>query len=298
MELARPNFPAGDLGAPERWQRLTGVRTPYQARAMPVSPEYAHRLVRRALASGALVRPDACEGCGQPAKRLLAHHQHYAQPLSVLWLCPACHTRAHPRPQPRPKPGTAAARAEPELLADPHRSDRLIAALTGVDHHTVSRARARLEQAGAIEPAAKRTPRYPFGPRALGRAQQALLELGPQATTRQIADAAHVCARYAWHVRTHPRTRPDQVSAGELTAPGMDPAPAPLLAPLADAAAAVDAISVDRSRPGKRIRTGSQLPAGYYRPPDEIESWCCTAEWDGGRFVHERSCVMRLSSAR
>ncbi len=34
-------------------------------------------------------------------------------------------------------------------------------------------------------------------------------------------------------------------------------------------------------------------PARYTEPPDEIEWLCCTAEWEQGRWRHERSCVMR-----
>jgi hypothetical protein len=254
---------------------------------MPVvTPEQAHRLVRRALASGALAKPDACEGCGQPAKRLLAHHVTYCRPIDVLWLCAGCHAQAHPRPQPRPKPGTAAARAGPELRSNPYRSDRAIAGLIGVDHHSVSRARRALERAGVIEPTAKRTPRWPNGPRSPGRAQQAVLDLGPSATTRQVMDASGVGRGAAWRARTHPRV---SVSSGHANRSA------------ADAAAATDALSVVRSRTGStRLRVGNTLPAGYYAAPDPIETQCpaCTLEYTPTGWRHSRSCIFRNTAAR
>jgi hypothetical protein len=249
---------------------------------MPVvTPEQAHRLVRRALANGALAKPDACEGCGQPAKRLLAHHVTYCRPIDVLWLCAGCHAQAHPRPQPRPKPGTAAARAGPELRSNPYRSDRAIAELIGVDHHSVSRARRALERAGVIEPTAKRTPRYPNGPRSPGRAQQAVLDLGPLCTTRQVMDRAQVGRGAAWKARTHPRV---SVSSGDANRSA------------ADAAAATDALTVER-RAGSRLRTGNQLPAGFYRPADAIERVCpaCTLAYRDGGWQHDRACILRSS---
>ena len=237
----------------------------------------ARKLVTAAIAAGTLVRPERCEQCGARPERsnrapLDAHHVTYSRPLDVTWLCASCHRLAHPRRPP-------ASPAEPELLANPARSDRLIAALTGVEHHAVSRARARLELTGEIPPVPvrARTPRYPNGPRALGRAQQAVLELGPGATTRQVMDLANVGREAAWHARTHPRAVQQH--------------------PFTDAAAATDQLTVVRTRTGStRLRVGNDLPPGYYAPPDEIESWCCTQEWTPAGWVHDRACVMRLAA--
>jgi hypothetical protein len=33
-----------------------------------------------------------------------------------------------------------------------------------------------------------------------------------------------------------------------------------------------------------------------YHEPDEIERECCTMEWSGGRWQHERSCPLRLAA--
>ncbi len=244
--------------------------------------ERARKLVSQAVAAVTLIRPASCERCGARPQRadrhgLDAHHISSSRPLDVTWLCASCHRLAHPR-----RPPTSP--AEAELRINPARSDRLIATLTGVEHHSVSRARQRLEQTGDIPPipVRARVPRYPNGPRALGRAQQAVLQLGPDATTRQVMDASGVGAHSAWYARTHPRAARQH--------------------PVADAAAATDTLSVVRTAPRtrpprpSRFTVGSAPPAGYYAPPDEIESWCCTQEYVNGGWQHERSCVMRLAA--
>lgn len=57
----------------------------------------ARAAVARALVSGALERPAACEECGAETA-LEAHHDDYSKPLDVRWLCPGCHTDAHSPP--------------------------------------------------------------------------------------------------------------------------------------------------------------------------------------------------------
>lgn len=56
----------------------------------------AHNAVQRAVAAGTLVPAKTCEGCGKPngttrRERLHAHHDNYAKPLEVRWLCARCH---------------------------------------------------------------------------------------------------------------------------------------------------------------------------------------------------------------
>lgn len=58
--------------------------------------ESAHRAVRKALRVGALVRPEACEGCGRMGGTE-AHHADYSKQLEVEWLCPKCHMGIHAR---------------------------------------------------------------------------------------------------------------------------------------------------------------------------------------------------------
>lgn len=58
----------------------------------------AHIAVRRAIQDGLLENPNCCELCGAEG-RVVAHHDDYAKPLDVRWLCKKCHmsldTRAH-----------------------------------------------------------------------------------------------------------------------------------------------------------------------------------------------------------
>jgi len=49
----------------------------------------AHQLVRRYLTS-----PGACQECSS-TYWVEAHHDNYRQPLSVRWLCSACHHQLH-----------------------------------------------------------------------------------------------------------------------------------------------------------------------------------------------------------
>ncbi len=56
-----------------------------------------YEAVRRALKSGKLVRPHKCGKCGKHL-RVLAHHEDYAAPLKVDWLCTRCHSIRHGLP--------------------------------------------------------------------------------------------------------------------------------------------------------------------------------------------------------
>ena len=52
----------------------------------------AHSVVRRALISGKLVRPDHCEFCFKECKPE-SHHEDYSKPLEIDWLCIECHSK-------------------------------------------------------------------------------------------------------------------------------------------------------------------------------------------------------------
>ena len=52
----------------------------------------AHTLVARQIRTGALV-PRPCERCGE--EKTHAHHEDYAKPLEVVWLCQPCHVERH-----------------------------------------------------------------------------------------------------------------------------------------------------------------------------------------------------------
>jgi hypothetical protein len=51
-----------------------------------------HRMVRRAVKAGTITKSD-CEICG--SKRTYAHHDDYAEPLKVRWLCGPHHHQHH-----------------------------------------------------------------------------------------------------------------------------------------------------------------------------------------------------------
>lgn len=61
----------------------------------------ARNAVRTAIEYGRLTKPDECSVCGLGAKRsdgvsaIQAHHDDYAKPLDVMWLCPKCHKKRH-----------------------------------------------------------------------------------------------------------------------------------------------------------------------------------------------------------
>lgn len=50
----------------------------------------ATNIVNKAVARGTMVRHDWCEECGEKA-HTHGHHDDYAKPREVRWLCPACH---------------------------------------------------------------------------------------------------------------------------------------------------------------------------------------------------------------
>ena len=57
--------------------------------------QHAREAVKRALRSGQLVRPEACDDCGSTVEQPQAHHPDYSQPLAVEWLCRDCHGHRH-----------------------------------------------------------------------------------------------------------------------------------------------------------------------------------------------------------
>lgn len=63
-----------------------------------LNPEkvHAHSVVAYATRKGSLVRPSECASCLKPC-RPDAHHEDYAKPLSVEWLCRKCHSAADRR---------------------------------------------------------------------------------------------------------------------------------------------------------------------------------------------------------
>lgn len=55
----------------------------------------ANIIVGNAVRDGKILKPEACENCNSEPNMLHGHHDNYAFPLVVRWLCPGCHNKWH-----------------------------------------------------------------------------------------------------------------------------------------------------------------------------------------------------------
>ncbi len=55
----------------------------------------ANIIVGNAVRDGKLIKSCSCGSCGSTPSRIHGHHDDYAYPLVVRWLCPGCHNKWH-----------------------------------------------------------------------------------------------------------------------------------------------------------------------------------------------------------
>lgn len=103
--LKLPPFPRGGIPTPRlRILRLVAEQSCQSSVAdmLGVSRQCVNQAVHRnralaraklhyAVAVGTIIRPTRCELCGRNNSAIEAHHPDYTHPLSVRWLCRACH---------------------------------------------------------------------------------------------------------------------------------------------------------------------------------------------------------------
>jgi ribosomal protein S27AE len=70
-------------------------RHPGRKRRGTPEQESARRAVKIELKHGRLARPTECPSCGRSDSKVHAHHDDYAKPLDIEWLCARCHGRLH-----------------------------------------------------------------------------------------------------------------------------------------------------------------------------------------------------------
>lgn len=74
---------AAGLKARKKWSQRNPIK------------KLASTIVGNAVRDGKILKPSVCEDCGSKPKRLHGHHDDYAFPLEVRWLCPRCHNNWH-----------------------------------------------------------------------------------------------------------------------------------------------------------------------------------------------------------
>lgn len=75
--------------------RLVARKAKSKWAASNVIKRAASQMVNNAIRDGKLVKLNKCECCGQLDVKTHGHHDDYAYPLIVRWLCSKCHTKWH-----------------------------------------------------------------------------------------------------------------------------------------------------------------------------------------------------------
>lgn len=75
--------------------RLIPRKSRRQAARRITEHDQARQKLKDAVKSGKIIRPSTCSDCGDPGRRIDAHHPDYARPYDVEWLCTRCHGVRH-----------------------------------------------------------------------------------------------------------------------------------------------------------------------------------------------------------
>jgi len=86
---ARDKYQKTDSG------KVTGNRAKNKWEIRNPIKKKASNTVNNAVRDGKLTKPDVCEVCNLSAIKLNGHHDDYALPLIVRWLCNKCHVAWH-----------------------------------------------------------------------------------------------------------------------------------------------------------------------------------------------------------
>lgn len=98
-ERSRANLPhrlqaRENYSKTEEGKKALGRGSKAWSRRNPIK-RMASTIVGNAVRDGKILKPETCEGCGSKPNRLHGHHDDYAYPLVVRWLCPGCHNKWH-----------------------------------------------------------------------------------------------------------------------------------------------------------------------------------------------------------
>lgn len=95
----RANDPKRAAARKEYAQTLRGKKVSGKAKRRWIESNTIKRaaqvIVGNSVRDGKILKPKVCSECGVEPKRLHGHHDDYAYPLSVRWLCSKCHTKWH-----------------------------------------------------------------------------------------------------------------------------------------------------------------------------------------------------------
>ena len=74
--------------------RSSACKLSHKSRMENPERHKAYNILKRAVLSGAIERPTTCCDCGAfgPTD---GHHENYAKPLDVIWVCRLCHKKIH-----------------------------------------------------------------------------------------------------------------------------------------------------------------------------------------------------------